>query len=104
MLHSVAVFVRDDVAIFAIVHPSIAKVNSVVPRRVEGLVCGIPMGMGEGREIPNAIDCPGIIVKPEAVEVALYRVNGVVDGGLFETIIRSVVVVDPRDFVGIGHG
>ena len=103
VLHRMAIFVCDYVAILAVIHTSIAKMNSIVARGIEGLVCGIPVGMGEGREVPDAIDGPGVIIEPQAVEVALDRVDGMVDGHLLEPIIRAVVVVDPGDFIGIGH-
>ncbi len=104
MLHCVAIFVCDYVGIFAVIHPSIAKMDCVVACGVKGLVRGIPVRMGEGREVSNPIDGPGVVVEAQAVEVALHRVDGVVDGDLLEPIVRPVVVVDPGDFIGVGHG
>ena len=103
VLHCVAIFVCDYVPVLAVIHPSIAKMDCVVACGVKGIIRCIPVGMGEGREVSDAIDGPGVVVEAQAVEVALDRVDGMIDGHLLEPIVRPVVVVDPGDFIGVGH-
>ena len=103
VLDGMAVFVRDDVSVLAIVHSAIAKVDGVVARGVEGLILVVPVRVGQGREVPDAVGGPDVVIEAETVEVALYRVDGVVDHQLFEAWIGAIVCVDATRFVGIGH-
>ncbi len=103
MLNRVTVLVRNDIRVFAVIHASITEVNRVVAGGVEGLVGGIPVGMGQRGKIPDTVHRAHVIVETEGVEAPLNRIDRMVDRHLFESAIRAVVVIDPADFVGIGH-
>ncbi len=101
VLDGMAVLVGDDIRVLGVIDAAVPEVDRVVPRGVEGLVVVVPMGIRQGREIPNSIGDPHVIVEAQAVEIALHRVDGVVDDDLLETAVRPGVLVDPGHLVGI---
>ena len=65
VLDGVPVLVGDDVGVFAVVDSTVAEVDRVVCRRVEGLVRGVPVGMGECREVANSVLCSDMVIETQ---------------------------------------
>ena len=61
------------------------------------------MGMGKGRKVADAIRDAGVVVESETMEIALNRVDRMIDHDLFEPVIGSLVIVYASTFIGIGN-